>query len=362
MLHKLNQLGPITNKRGMALLITLAVITLLVATTVELNRQARATVFSSAAVRDRHRLAEMVASGVNAAMAILVEDKKNSTADSMQEDWADPEKVNSMLEAIPFEDGKLEVKISDERSRIQVNALVKFPEGHEFNENQRQLWERLLRMAFLAYEHPDETDPVNTVINSLKDWLDSGDDDAITGLSGAESDYYRDLDPPISIRNGPFTQIKELLQVKGITPELFYGTDELPGLSGFLTVNGMTDEGGNFTFDGKININTAEIPVLMALLPEENQDLALAISEFRLAKTSDTYNHDLSGSNWYKQVPGAGDIDLDSSLITNQSDFFRIEAAASLNGVSLAATVIVHRETESETGLIHCRVLSWEQT
>jgi len=362
MLHKLNQLRPINNKRGMALLITLAVITLLVATTVELNRQARATVFSSAAVRDRHRLAEMVASGVNAAMAMLVEDKKNTTADSMQEDWADPDKVNSMLEAIPFEDGKLEVKISDERSRIQVNALVNFPEGHEFNENQRQLWERLLRMAFLAYEHPDETDPVNTIINSLKDWLDAGDDDAITGLSGAESDYYRDLDPPISIRNGPLTHIKELLQVKGITPELFYGTDELPGLSGYLTVDGMSDQGGNFTFDGKININTAEIPVLMALLPEENQDLALAISEFRLAKTSDTYNHDLSGSNWYKQVPGAGDIDLDSSLITNQSDFFRIEAAASLNGVSLAATVIVHRETESETGLIYCRVLSWEQT
>jgi hypothetical protein len=100
----------------------------------------------------------------------------------------------------------------------------------------------------------------------------------------------------------------------------------------------------------------------MALLPEENQALSLAISEFRLAKSSDTFNHDLSGSNWYKQVPGAGDIDLDSSLITNQSDLFRIEAAASLNGVGLATTVIVHRETESETGRIHCRVLSWEQT
>ena len=41
MLHKLNRLRPINNKRGMALLITLAVITVLVATTVELNRQLR---------------------------------------------------------------------------------------------------------------------------------------------------------------------------------------------------------------------------------------------------------------------------------------------------------------------------------
>ncbi|MFZ0132788.1 MAG: hypothetical protein WAK95_09625, partial [Desulfobacterales bacterium] len=127
MRYDTKKLRPVTNRRGMALLITLAVITLLVTATVELNRQARATIFSSAAVRDRHRLSEMVASGVNAAMAILVEDKKNTTVDSLQEDWADPAKVNSVLEAIPFDGSKLEVKISDERSRIQVNALVKFP-------------------------------------------------------------------------------------------------------------------------------------------------------------------------------------------------------------------------------------------
>ncbi|MFZ0241714.1 MAG: general secretion pathway protein GspK [Desulfobacterales bacterium] len=361
MRHDLKKLRPVNNQRGMALLITLAVTTLLVTATVELNRQARATIFSSAAVRDRHRLSEMVASGVNAAMAMLVEDKKNTTVDSLQEDWADPAKVNSVLETLAFDGGTLEVKISDERSRIQVNALVKFPEGREFNEKQRQLWERLLKLAFLAYEHPDETDPVNTIINSLKDWLDSGDDDAITGLSGAESDYYRDLDPPVAIRNGPFTLLKELLPVKGITPELFYGTSEVPGLAPYLTVGGMTDDGGNFTFTGKININTAEMPVLAALLPEENQDLALPISEFRLEKTSETFNHDLSGANWYKQVPGAGDIEFDSNLITTQSDLFRIEAAASLNGVSLTATVVVHRETEPETGQIVCRVLSWEQ-
>ncbi len=202
----------------MALLITLAVITLLVVTTMELNRRARATVISTAAVRDRHRLSEMLASGVNVAMAMLVEDKKNTTADSIQEDWADPEKVKSLLESIPFDEGKLEVSISDELSRIQVNALVKFPDSHTFNEKQVGLWDRFLKLAFLAYEPPDEIDPANTIINSLKDWLDSGDDDAITGLTGAESDYYLDLDPPYSIRNGPLTHLNELLLVKGSYP------------------------------------------------------------------------------------------------------------------------------------------------
>ena len=347
----------------MALLITLTVITLLVVTTMELNRRARATVIATAAVRDRHRLSEILTSSVHAAMAMLVEDKKNSEADSIQEDWADPEKVQIILQSIPFDDGKVEVTISDELSRIQLNALVNFPDSHTFNEQQVNLWNRFLDLAFLVYEHPDEINPTTTIINSLKDWLDSGDDDAITGLTGAESDYYLELDPPYSIRNGPLTHLNELLLVKGITPELFYGTDDLPGISNFLTVSGMTDQGVNFTYEGKININTADIPVLMALLPEENRDLATAISDFRSAKSDETFTNDISAEvNWYKQVPGAGDIELDPGLITNISDFFRIDAAASLNNVSMKATVFVRRESEDEgdSAQIRCRILSWE--
>ncbi len=48
------------------------------------------------------------------------------------------------------------------------------------------------------------------IINSLKDWLDSGDDDAITGLSGAESDYYEGLEPPYSCKNGPMDNLGEV--------------------------------------------------------------------------------------------------------------------------------------------------------
>jgi len=61
----------------------------------------------------------------------------------------------------------------------------------------------------------------SAIINSIKDWLDSGDDDAITGLSGAESAYYQDLDPPYPCRNGPFPHLGELALLKGVTAELF---------------------------------------------------------------------------------------------------------------------------------------------
>lgn len=346
----------------MALLITLAVISLLMVATVELNRRTRSDIHTTAIARDRYLLSEMLASGVHLAMAVLAEDRKNSEVDSLQEDWADPEKIQSLLQAIPFDNGEVALQISDERSRVQVNALVKFPEGREFNENQRRIWERMLRMAALAHEEIQETDSVSTIINSLKDWMDSGDDDAITGLTGAESDYYRDLDPPYACRNGRFTHSSEILQVQGMTPALFYGNEEIPGLVDYLTVAGMIDDGGGrFTYDGRININTAPLPVLMALLPEENQDLALAIEEYRQEKDGETYAHDLTSPTWYRSVPGAGDLTLDEEVITTRSDFFRIDVRARRNEMENAATVWVRREPIGESDRIRCRILSWEQ-
>jgi general secretion pathway protein K len=350
-------------QHGMALLITLAVISLLIVVSLELNRRARANVYIAAAVRDRLTLAVMLDAGVNAAMAMLVEDARNSETDSLQEDWADPEKVAEVVRQLPFEEGELTVTISDERSRIQVNGLVDFPDGRSFNEKQRTLWERFLRLALLAHEHPEEDDPVNTIVNSLKDWMDSGDDDAISGLTGAESDYYRDRDPPYTCRNGPFTYLAELEQVRGFWPELLYGKGEIPGIAPYLSTAVMTETAeGRFTFDGRININTAEVPVLMALLPEESRDLALALSDYRMEKTGDTYVHNLSGATWYKEVPGAGDISIDPSLITTRTEFFRVEISAALGEMRSSAVALLKREKEAESDQIRCRILSWERT
>jgi general secretion pathway protein K len=59
----------------------------------------------------------MASSGIHAAMAMLVKDKMESNVDSLQEDWANSEKINEILQSFPFEDGKITVKISDELGR-----------------------------------------------------------------------------------------------------------------------------------------------------------------------------------------------------------------------------------------------------
>jgi len=353
------QWRPIANNRGMAILITLSVITVLIATSLELNRRARASVFSAATTRDRLTLSIMASSGIHAAMAMLVKDKIESEIDSMQEDWANPDKISSIIMSIPFDEGSVTFKISDELGRIQANALVTFPESRKFNESQRILWDRFLRLFISSDLFETESNPT-AIICSVKDWLDSGDDDAITGLNGAESGYYQDLDPGYPCKNGLFSDISELLLVKGITPEYYYGTEESPGISEYMTVYGIKSTGDNkFTFEGKININTARLPVLIALMPEGYEDLATMLDEYRKETSGTEYIHDLSSPTWYKNVPGCGDMKIDSNIITTSSDVFRIESTATLHDMKMTIISVVKREKENKDKKSRCKILSW---
>jgi general secretion pathway protein K len=336
------------------------VTTILVAAALEYNRRARFAVISTAAVRDHFTMTNMAASGVYAAMALLVKDKSESDFDSLQEDWANPEKIDEILEEISFDRGKLSVTITDELSKIQVNALVSFPDSRRFNQSQVLLWDRYLRYIGSEEQLKEESDPV-AIVNSVKDWLDSGDDDAITGLSGAESNYYEDLDQPYASRNGPIPDLNELLLIKGITPELFYGSEETPGLSQYMTVHGMRLAAGTtFNWPGRININTADLPVLAALLGVENEDMVQTLYDFRQEIEAGKDVNDISSTKWYKEIPGLGDITMDPKLITTSSDVFRIESEAAVENIKSYVTAVIQRTQTPQSGKWTCKILSWQ--
>ena len=293
-------------------------------------------------------------------MALLVKDKLESNFDSLAEDWAVPEKIEELLQEISFDAGKLSVTITDELSKIQVNALVKFPDSRQFNEPQIMVWDRFLRYIRSEEELDDESDPV-AIVNSVKDWLDSGDDEATTGLSGAESSYYEDLDPPYASRNGPMQDLNELLLIKGITPQIYHGSQEAPGLANFMTVYGLTPGAGTtFNWPGRININTADVPVIAALLGLENQELAQAIFEYRQEMMADKDSHDFSNPKWYKEIAGLGDIAINTNLVTVTSDVFRIKSEAAINLTKTSVMAVVQRVQNPESGKWACKVLSWK--
>ncbi len=347
------------NNKGVVLLVTLAAVSILVASALALNRRARVEVASTAVIRDRLIARCMAESGVSAAMAMLIKDKKESSDDSLQEDWAKPGKIKDVLREMPFEDGEVSVSISDELARLQVNALVLFPDGREFNPDQRAVWDRLLRKVIAGQEDLEGMEP-STIINSMKDWMDSGEGDAITGLDGAESSYYQDLSPPYFCPNGPFNHIGELALVKGVNPVLLLGAGDHPGLAEFLTVHGMEDLGEDgFTFPGRINLNTAEQAVLEALMPEGSEGLGSGLDEVRQEATGGRLVQDLADSGSTEDVPGAGVVEINPKLTTTQSDFFRIRSAAELRGLQSSVTAVVQRVIDKKTGKWKCRVLQW---
>jgi general secretion pathway protein K len=104
-----------------------------------------------------------------------------------------------------------------------------------------------------------EKEQADTIVDSLLDWKD-GDD--LHRLHGAEDDYYQSLPVPYKARNAALETIEEMLLVKGMTPDILFGSKEKPGLINFITIYGTSE---------KINVNLAPREVLRAI-PDMTDD------------------------------------------------------------------------------------------
>jgi hypothetical protein len=100
---------------------------------------------------------------------------------------------------------------------------------------------------------------VDTIVDSIIDWRDTND---LHLLNGAEEDYYQSLDIPYSSKDGPFDIIEELLLIKGVTPEIFYGSIGEEGEDGYTGIAQYFSPWGS----RRVNINTASREVLDAVL------------------------------------------------------------------------------------------------
>jgi general secretion pathway protein K len=366
------------NDKGMALVMVLSVVLVMVTVAIQLHGNERDNMLNAAAMTDRRKLDQMTTSAVHLAMAVLVKDRMESENDSLQEDWADEETLKTLLELIPFDQGKIGLKIVDELGKIQINALIQQPQNQYddditepsvFQKAQKTLWERLIENVMIGIEllgeEIEEIEETNkeTILDSLKDWLDK--DDIETPLNGAESDYYEGLEPPYECKNGPFDHISEVRLVKGITPEVFNGIGELGGIGDYITVHGVEkpkdQENLNFDYPGKININTAPLPVLSVMMKKEAESLANILIEYREALNGTVYVHPEINTDekWYQTALGGGS-DINENLVMISTNIFRIIATAELNGVKASTTAVVRREQASASSTWKCKVLNWE--
>jgi general secretion pathway protein K len=319
--------------RGFALLLTILVITLLVALTLQFNTSMRSELYAATNLRDGTRLGCVAKSGFHYALAVLFEDASETEFDSLLEDWADPEGLSATSGSM-FEEARFEVQIIDYSGKIQINDLV-YLEGDnkgKYNAAQKALLTRFLN----SKEFDLEPEEVDNILDAIKDWIDSDEEPT---KFGAESSYYQTLEKPYSCKNAPLQFLEELLFIKGITRELFYGTEEKPGIAKYLSTQG----------DGKININTADPLVLRSLSEHMDQEMAEAMVAYRMDDTND-----LSQPGWYKKASGmSSEVSIDD-LITTSSTYFRIRSEALMEAMSKRVEGLVERKEGA------LKILSWK--
>ena len=318
------------NNRGVALVLVILMISIIIAVTLQLNISSRSEIYEAANLGDSIRAACAAKSGFYIGGALLLEDDNNF--DSLNEGWARLESPSVVSKTL-FDGEYFRLNIEDESGKIPINSLVK-DKVNEYNAGIRDLLKRFLSLP----EFDLDEQQISDIVDAVKDWIDK--DDEVTGF-GAENIYYRGLGEPYACKNAPLDCIEELLMIKGIAEDLYYGTGETPGIAKYLTLYGK----------GKININTAPNLILKALSDEITDEMVSNMDEFRRNE-----ENDLLEATWYKKIPGMASISIDSGLITTKSDTFKITSTGYLNDISRKVSGIIERHSDGKT----VKILSWK--
>jgi general secretion pathway protein K len=243
------------NEQGMALIITLLVVSLLVVIVLEFNYLVQVEADVTANFRDGMKAYYLAKSGIHFAAALLRADNKNKY-DALTEDWA------KELPALPLGDGVVTVRITDEEGKFDLNHFVR-QNNNTIDEKRVEILERLFAGLGL---NPRLVDP-------LLDWVIPAE------VQRLDLPTFNYQDKGYESKHGPLDLISELRLLQGFSNEVLLhlggkpfgeGVDFL--VSPYLTV---------FSQEGKINVNTASQEVLQSLSPEMTQGLAEEILLFR---------------------------------------------------------------------------------
>ena len=314
---------PRSDERGIALLLTLLVLTLLVALILEFDVEARREYRDAAAFRDNFKASVLARAAVQAARGVLQQDfiKDKQTGeffDAPTDIWAFP------ISNYAIGDGVLSAQIEDERGKLNLNDLA--AGGDPIAKKTKVL--RFKRLFELVQVNPD-------LVDAIVDWVDQ---DEVPEASGAEGPYYQTLRPSYRAANAPLQTLIELRLIKGMTPDL------IEKLSKVVTV--YPQEG-----ESRVNVNTASLLVLQALDPRISQGVASDIIQARPFKTI----QDLDRVSSFEAV--GKELRL-QNLYDIKSDLFLARLIVSVNEVTRNGTVVLRRDASTGTSaVLYYRVL-----
>ncbi len=288
------------NERGVALIIVLGLVALISSWAVTAAYEDQLSLRRSENSQNYERAALASRSALALAIKILRDDAAASTTDDLTEMWAQEGSP------FPIDDGSVSGHIVDVNRMLNLNALVD-TSGMAVPE---------VVGYVKALFRGRELNPL--LVDALVDWMDA--DHQTYGRGGVEDSGY--LGRGYRIKNRHLDRWQELLLVQGFDAAV------LRKLEGLVVVAPVAEIGM------KVNINTAPVEVLMALVAGMSKADATAwIAHRPFASVTAA----LQGQRWAAAA--------NSSYMSVVSDAFMVEAEAHFGHVMLCEIYLLERQS-----------------
>ena len=257
---------PAADQRGIALLMVIWIFMVLSVLSAEFSRAMRDDAIATQNLAEEVQARGVALAGMNQAIYRMLHARQqqvdDTDPDAVPIDAPAPWLPDGQWHEEPYGGGTYGVRMIDEGGKISLNRAD----------------EALLRKVFEAIGL--KLDAQQEMADAILDWRDADD---LHRLHGAENEYYQKLPEPYRAKNGPFDSVDELLQVRGITRELFFGVrDRGLGADGAPVIP-LREVFSVFNRSANINVRTAPVAVLRVVLGGEED----AVEEILTARDED---------------------------------------------------------------------------
>ncbi|MBI4455060.1 MAG: general secretion pathway protein GspK [Acidobacteria bacterium] len=272
-------------------------------------------------------------SGVYYAMnRALLQALKTTTGDiASQQQNADEDLERGQLR-FSMANGTAEITVTDETGKVNVNIAAE------------DVLRNLMAQVGLT------RDVADGIVDGILDWRDADQD---VHANGAEDSYYMGLNEPYHAKDGPLDNIEELLLVKGVSPEIFYGQKFKDDSGAEVTRGGLVNFLTTYTAINRININSAPVEVL-ASIPGMDEERAQAIVRRRMEKPFS------SPTEVGEQLGMQGDVNAMANLSAFRSNVYSLRSVAHLNNRKIVSVIrcTFAVDMSSPTGY---RIIYWNE-
>ena len=325
----------VVNKKGSILIIVLWSVCFLSSFAVIVGLETRQKIQVVQRLDERDRLYLIAGTGIKKGIA-KIKDLPLTTYDSFSDSCADD---SVSFRDVGFSGGSFDIGyiLEDGINGKAGNWYGLIDEGRKININRanRITLEKLFKIV-LDFDEIDAQELAASII----DWRDA-DSELTIPIGSAEDSYYRNLTHPYEAKDAPFEVLDEILLVKGMNEAVF------TKLKDYITIYG----------DGRVNVNTASKPVLLAV--GLNLELVEKILSYRYGKdeilnTSDDNIFDiptniipkLSQSYSLSDSEVAQLSTVADQFLCTDANYFMIKIKAGLNNRknSLEAISVVDRK------------------